>query len=74
MTYTVKHVFCKTAISYSDKISTNRMDIGMVPFDLHVKFLESALFRFPYIHILFKRLQEYTLIKILFTFLSSSGL
>lgn len=53
---------------YSDKISTIRMDVRMIPSDLSVKFLESALFRFPYIHTLFKRLQEYTLIKILFTF------
>lgn len=67
MMCTVKHIFCKIARSYSDKISTNRMNIKS-PSDLKVRFLESALFRFPYIHALFKRLQEYTLIKILFTF------
>lgn len=65
MTYTVKHIFCKIAIPYSDKISINRMNIK-IPSNLEVRFLESALFRFPYIHALFKRLQEYTLI--LFTF------
>lgn len=47
MMYTVKNIFCKIASFYSDKISTNRMNTK-IPSNLKVRFLESALFRFPY--------------------------